>query len=50
MVSKLPMNLILGFVGKTHAPKMWRVFDLTGFGADSCQAPLVIPLGNTPPW
>lgn len=28
------MNLILGFVGKTHAPKMCRAFDLSKNGAD----------------
>ena len=32
-VSKLSMNLILDFVGKTHAPKMSRAFELTHFGA-----------------
>ncbi|MEZ9558386.1 hypothetical protein AB4248_26490, partial [Vibrio splendidus] len=34
MVCRLSMNLILGFVGKTHAPKMCRAFYLTSFGAD----------------
>ncbi|PML42033.1 hypothetical protein BCT77_18470 [Vibrio breoganii] len=39
MVSKSAMNLILGFVGKTHATKMCRAFDLTSFGAFSCFMP-----------
>ena len=33
MISTSVMNLILGFVGKKHFPKMYRVFDLTRFGA-----------------
>ncbi|AXB31520.1 hypothetical protein DSB67_08045 [Vibrio campbellii] len=28
------MNLILGFVGKTHAPKMCRAFDLSKNGTE----------------
>lgn len=33
LVSKVSMKFILGFVGKTHVPKMCRAFDLTSFGA-----------------
>jgi hypothetical protein len=29
-------NLILDLIGKTHAPKMYRVFVLTNFGAKVC--------------
>ncbi|EAP95635.1 MULTISPECIES: hypothetical protein [Vibrio] len=36
MVSKSAMNLILGFVGKTHARKKYRAFDLSDFGAKAC--------------
>ena len=40
MISTSVMNLILGFVGKKHFPKMYRVFDLTRFGAKTIQKKL----------
>ncbi len=33
MVGKSAMELVLGFVGKTHALNMYGLFSLTSFGA-----------------
>ncbi len=33
VASKSVINLILGFVGKTHTPRFCRIFNLTHFGA-----------------
>ena len=46
MVGKSAMELVLGFVGKTHALNMYGLFSITSFGAKTCFMPLRHTFGH----